>query len=79
MARRCPCLENRILAAFKQALEEGRVDVAEHLLCALEALDPGVTPGPTLSEAYLSTAKSTARHTARLAAMGREVSCGSGG
>ncbi|MBX6747302.1 MAG: hypothetical protein IRY87_35170 [Acetobacteraceae bacterium] len=62
MARRRPCLESRILAAFQQALAEGCLDVAEHLLCALEALDPGGTPGPALSEAFLSLAESGPRH-----------------
>jgi hypothetical protein len=30
-------LEDLVLTAFEQALAEGRVDAAEHLLCALEA------------------------------------------
>ncbi|MBW0368338.1 hypothetical protein [Ensifer adhaerens] len=30
-------LEENILALFKQACRQGRLDVAEHLLCALEA------------------------------------------
>jgi hypothetical protein len=57
MARRLPCLEIRILNALKLALAEGHVDVAEHLLCALEALDSNCTPGSALAEAYLSAAK----------------------
>lgn len=31
-------LDRSILAAFKQAHDVGRLDVAEHLLCALECL-----------------------------------------
>lgn len=62
MARCRPSLESRILAVFQQALAEGRLDVAEHLLCALEALDPGAMPGPALSEAYVSAAKPSSRH-----------------
>ncbi len=35
-------LSARISAALKQAVEENRLDVAEHLLCALEVLDAEV-------------------------------------
>lgn len=70
MARRCPCLESRILTAFRQALDEDRLDVAEHLLCALEALNPNGMPGSALSEAFLSLAKSDPRHL-QLRALGR--------
>ena len=40
-----PYLEARILAAFSQEMEEGRPDVAEHLLCAPETLCPNEMPG----------------------------------
>ena len=37
--RQCnPPLDRAILAAFASALETGRLDAAEHLLCALECL-----------------------------------------
>ncbi|KJB91158.1 hypothetical protein N826_31980 [Skermanella aerolata KACC 11604] len=49
-----PCLEARIVAAFKQAMEEGRTDVAEHLLCALETLCPDAMPDSTLAATYLT-------------------------
>jgi hypothetical protein len=38
-------LEDKIPAAFQEAIREGRDDVAEHLQCALEALDSGGKPG----------------------------------
>jgi len=57
MVSRRPSLERRILAAFRQALADGRFDVAEHLLCALEALIPGDAAGTTLSAAYFSAAE----------------------
>ncbi|MDJ0390302.1 hypothetical protein QMO56_19505 [Roseomonas sp. E05] len=57
MALRRPSLERRILAAFQHALAEGRFDVAEHLLCALETLVPDGAPGTALSAAYLSAAE----------------------
>lgn len=50
-------LEAQILVVFQRALMENRVDVAEHLLCALEMLDPSSEPGSPLSEAFLSVAK----------------------
>lgn len=37
MDRRADKLEENILALFKQACRQGRLDVAEHLLRALEA------------------------------------------
>jgi hypothetical protein len=45
-----------ILAAFERALAEGRADVAEHLLCALEADEACCAPGAPLARAYLSAA-----------------------
>lgn len=56
MTRTPSSLESRVLAAFEQALAEGQMTVADHLLCALEALDrKSKFPGTTLSEAYFST------------------------
>jgi hypothetical protein len=46
-------LEKRTLAAFRQAVDDGRLDVAEHLLRALEVLGPDAAPGSPLAEAYL--------------------------
>jgi hypothetical protein len=57
-----PCLEARILAVFKQAMEEGRLDVAEHLLCALETLCPDNMPGSPHAAAYLTVAAKRTRH-----------------
>ena len=48
-----PCLEARILAAFKQAMEEGQLDVAEHLLCALETCAPWKRSALTICRAPL--------------------------
>ena len=50
-------LEDRILAAFKRALVEGRLDVAEHLLRALETLQPDPIPGSAVADAYSSMDK----------------------
>ncbi len=50
-------LESRILAVFHQALVEGRLDVGEHLLRALEVLDDNGKPGATLTEAYALVAR----------------------
>lgn len=49
-------LDVKILAAFKQACAEGRLDVADHLLRALEILDARPKPGSPLEEAYFSIA-----------------------
>jgi hypothetical protein len=57
-----PCLEARILAAFKQAMEEGRPDVAEYLLCALETLCPDDMPGSPRAAAYLTVAAKRKHH-----------------
>lgn len=50
MATRSP-LEDLVLFAFRQAYESGQLDVAEHLLRALENLS-GKEIGPELGEAY---------------------------
>jgi hypothetical protein len=54
MPRRRVRLEDLILAALERAIAEGRTDVAEHLLCALEACDACCAPGTPLGRAYLS-------------------------
>lgn len=55
--RRQPRLDEAILATFTRACAEARLDVAEHLLCALEAMDPAKdVPGPYLAEAYRAIA-----------------------
>jgi hypothetical protein len=46
-------LEDQGLAALRQAMIDGRPDVAEHLLRALEALCPGAPLGLPAAEAYL--------------------------
>lgn len=47
-------LGDQILAAFKQAQTAQRMDVAEHLLCALKILEKKPKPGSSLAEAYLT-------------------------
>lgn len=54
MSSRCTQLEMAILTAFKQAMVDKRLDVAEHLLRALETLLPNPNPGSLLAEAYIS-------------------------
>lgn len=49
-------MESRIFAAFEQAIAEGRLDVAEHLLRALEVLATARTPEALLDRAYLRIA-----------------------
>ncbi|CAN7569172.1 hypothetical protein LJR231_004189 [Phyllobacterium sp. LjRoot231] len=39
METRTEKMERRILILYRQACRQGRTDVAEHLLCALETLD----------------------------------------
>lgn len=51
--RQCnPPLDRTILAAFASAHEAGRLDVAEHLLCALECLCSEDDEASTADEAY---------------------------
>jgi hypothetical protein len=45
-------LEHRVFAALECALAEGRLDVAEHLLCALEILCAGKIENTSLNRAY---------------------------
>lgn len=56
MAVRHP-LGDRILEALKEALAEGRSDVVEHLLQALEALEGDLRPSSSLEIADLLVAK----------------------
>jgi hypothetical protein len=54
-----PHLEEKVLAAVDQALCEQRLDVAEHLLRALEALCGEAVPGSSLVDAYLAVAETS--------------------
>ncbi len=47
-----PPLDRAILAAFKSAHDAGRLDVAEHLLCALECLCDEAVEASAANEAY---------------------------
>jgi hypothetical protein len=55
MTGSCCRLESRILVAFKKALAEGHMAVADHLLYALETLDQESGEGSILADAYLSS------------------------
>lgn len=50
-------LDHKILAVLKEAVAEDRLDVAEHLLQALEVLEGEPCPGSSLGNAYLLIAK----------------------
>jgi len=52
MRQRSQPLDRSILAAFKYAQDAGRLDVAEHLLCALECLCGEAIEGSAAGEAY---------------------------
>jgi|GEM_PF-6705082 hypothetical protein len=52
-------LEELIPQAFKRALSEERSEAAEHLLRALEALEPNATPGSSVARAYLAISDRT--------------------
>ncbi len=56
-------LEHQVLIALRRAMADGRLDVADHLLCALEVYAAGAVPGSALTEAYLSVAASSAPST----------------
>jgi hypothetical protein len=49
-------LETAILTAFERALADDHIHVAEHLLRALEALQPDLGPGTERAFAYLEIA-----------------------
>jgi hypothetical protein len=46
-------LDDKILAVFKEAYAAGRMDVAEHLMRALESLQSEPHPGDALRQAYI--------------------------
>lgn len=80
-------LEHLILAAFEQACAEDHMDVAEHLIQALEAMDtprPGKTENPPVShsvaQAYLLLAQerppASAKAPGRRHQLGRRVRAG---
>jgi hypothetical protein len=50
-------LEERVLGLLKRALSEGRLDVADHLLKALEALCHDERPSASVAAAYLAIGK----------------------
>ncbi len=50
-------LEDEIVAALTGALHDGRLDVADHLLRALETLASDCAPGSSLAEAHLLVAQ----------------------
>lgn len=52
MCQRSLPIDRSILVAFKDAQEAGRLDVAEHLLCALECLCGGAAEGNAAEDAY---------------------------
>jgi hypothetical protein len=53
MVRSVTSLEQRVLIAFEQALVEHRVDVADHLLRALEGMAVDEPARSALADAYL--------------------------
>ena len=59
-------LEGKILAALKAAFAEGRLDVAEHLVRALEILEPEPSPGSALGQAYAMIVGSKQRRSRRM-------------
>ena len=52
-----PQLAAQVPAAFQCALAEGRLDIAEYLLQALEALGTNETVDSSLADAYLMLAE----------------------
>ncbi|CCF22392.1 protein of unknown function (plasmid) [Pseudorhizobium banfieldiae] len=52
-------LEELILKAFRRALSDEQSDVAEHLLRALETLQPNLAPGSSVANAYRAIADRT--------------------
>ncbi|WP_225769706.1 hypothetical protein [Inquilinus sp. Marseille-Q2685] len=53
---RAKSLEEGVLRLFKRSCREGRLDVAEHLLHALEQLEQQDRSDLTLDDAYLAVA-----------------------
>jgi hypothetical protein len=47
-----PSLENLVLTALRQAVAEGHLKVAEHLLRALETMEPTPAPDSATAAAY---------------------------
>jgi len=60
LCERHGALQGRILIALRQAMAEGRLDVADHLLRAIEVIAKGPVAGSVLAEAYLAVATSPA-------------------
>ena len=56
LAMKNSLLERQIAIAFEGAIRCDRLDIAEHLLDALELLDPEPGPGAPLARACLSFA-----------------------
>lgn len=52
-----PQLEDQVLAVLERALQERRLDVAEHLLRAMEVLCVDLSPGSPLTDAYSCVAQ----------------------
>jgi hypothetical protein len=52
-------LEDQILEAFKRALSEEQSEAAEHLLRALEVLQPDPMPTSSVAKAYRAIADRT--------------------
>ncbi len=67
------CLEGQIFAALKQAMSDGRTDVADHLLSALEVLAPECTSGAPLARAYTLVADPGLHGALGLPALGRRA------
>lgn len=60
-------LECNLVAALRQACRGHRLDVAEHLLCAIETLEHGRQPRTALAEAYLTIAETSETGTETMA------------
>lgn len=61
----CPrpvVLERELLSLLRRAIAEERLDVADHLLRALEILAPSLVPGSALAQAYLTVSKAPPTH-----------------
>lgn len=58
-------LERLVLAAFEQAVADGRLDVADCLLTALELIEAPDPPGRAVQAAYAVVARGLAPPTGR--------------